>query len=97
MTLGLIVIGGFIATKLLRWRAPLGMSVALTAMYGFPADYLLTNEVARSIARVLRADEDLTEAIALAHDLGHTPFGHAGEKALEQAMERWLELESESE
>ena len=51
--------GGFIATKLVRWKAPLGMSVALTAMYGFPADYLLTNEVARSIAR----DEDEKEAL----------------------------------
>ncbi|MDN5585412.1 MAG: hypothetical protein L0G69_02500 [Brevibacterium sp.] len=51
--------GGFIATKLLRWKAPLGMSVALTAMYGFPADYLLTNEVARSLAR----DDDEKEAL----------------------------------
>ncbi|WP_231445905.1 hypothetical protein [Brevibacterium zhoupengii] len=54
-----IVAGGYIATKLLRWKAPLGMSVALTAMYGFPADYLLTNEVARSIAR----DDDEKEAL----------------------------------
>ncbi|MCF2571074.1 hypothetical protein [Brevibacterium sp. UCMA 11754] len=54
-----IVAGGYIATKLLRWKATLGMSVALTAMYGFPADYLLTNEVARSIAR----DEDEKEAL----------------------------------
>lgn len=54
-----IVVGGYIATKLLRWKATLGMSVALTAMYGFPADYLLTNEVARSIAR----DEDEKEAL----------------------------------
>lgn len=54
-----IVIGGFVATKLLRWRSTLGMSVALTAMYGFPADYLLTNEVARSIAR----DDDEKEAL----------------------------------
>ncbi|NLV16560.1 MAG: deoxyguanosinetriphosphate triphosphohydrolase [Syntrophomonadaceae bacterium] len=39
-------------------------------------------QIARTIARALRLNEDLTEAIALAHDLGHTPFGHAGEKAL---------------
>lgn len=39
-------------------------------------------QIARSIARALRLNEDLTEAIALAHDLGHTPFGHIGEDAL---------------
>lgn len=44
-------------------------------------------QIARSIARSLGLDEDLTEALALAHDLGHTPFGHAGEEALNQAME----------
>lgn len=54
-----IVLGGFVATKLLRWKSGLGVSVALTAMYGFPADYLLTNEVARSIAR----DDDEKEAL----------------------------------
>ena len=43
-------------------------------------------QIARSIARELRLDEDLTEALALAHDLGHTPFGHAGEDALNAAM-----------
>ncbi len=41
-------------------------------------------QIARTIARALRLNEDLTEAIALGHDLGHTPFGHAGEKALNQ-------------
>ena len=45
-------------------------------------------QVARSIARALRLNEDLTEAIALAHDLGHPPFGHAGEAALDERMER---------
>ncbi|MDX1335366.1 MAG: deoxyguanosinetriphosphate triphosphohydrolase, partial [Gammaproteobacteria bacterium] len=43
-------------------------------------------QIARSIARVLRLNEDLTEAIALAHDLGHTPFGHAGQDALNKCM-----------
>ncbi|MCX7713537.1 MAG: deoxyguanosinetriphosphate triphosphohydrolase [Chthoniobacterales bacterium] len=42
--------------------------------------------VARSIARALGLNEDLTEAIALAHDLGHPPFGHAGERALNELM-----------
>ena len=39
-------------------------------------------QIARTIARVLRLNEDLAEAIALTHDLGHTPFGHAGERVL---------------
>ena len=43
-------------------------------------------QIARSIARTLGLDEDLTEAIALAHDLGHTPFGHAGEQELDRLM-----------
>lgn len=44
---------------------------------------LEVSQIARTIARALRLNEDLTEAIALAHDLGHTPFGHAGERALD--------------
>lgn len=45
---------------------------------------LEVDQIARTIARALRLNEDLTEAIALGHDLGHTPFGHAGEQALDQ-------------
>lgn len=45
---------------------------------------LEVSQIARTIARALRLNEDLVEAIALGHDLGHTPFGHAGEKALDQ-------------
>lgn len=44
-------------------------------------------QIARSIARALRLNEDLTEAIALGHDLGHTPFGHTGEDALTECFE----------
>lgn len=44
---------------------------------------LEVSQIARTIARSLRLNEDLTEAIALGHDLGHTPFGHAGERALD--------------
>ena len=43
-------------------------------------------QIARSISRILGLDEDLTEALALAHDLGHTPFGHAGERELDKLM-----------
>src|SRR5947207_6319451 len=43
-------------------------------------------QIARTIARTLGLDEDLAEALALAHDLGHTPFGHAGEEALNAEM-----------
>jgi dGTPase len=44
-------------------------------------------QISRTIARQLRLNEDLTEAIALAHDLGHPPFGHAGEEALDRCMQ----------
>jgi len=43
-------------------------------------------QIARSLARSLRLNEDLTEAVSLAHDLGHTPFGHAGQEALNDCM-----------
>lgn len=47
---------------------------------------LEVSQVARTVARALHLNEDLTEAIALAHDLGHTPFGHAGEKVLDELV-----------
>src|SRR6516164_4420445 len=43
-------------------------------------------QIARSLARALRLDDDLAEAVALGHDLGHTPFGHTGEDALDACM-----------
>ena len=43
-------------------------------------------QVARTVARALRLNEDLTEALALVHDVGHPPFGHSGEDALNAAM-----------
>jgi len=47
-------------------------------------------QIARTISRALRLNEDLTEAIALGHDLGHTPFGHAGEAALDEVMREFV-------
>ncbi|UCE32154.1 MAG: deoxyguanosinetriphosphate triphosphohydrolase [Burkholderiales bacterium] len=46
-------------------------------------------QIARSIARQLGLNEDLVEAVSLAHDLGHTPFGHAGQDALNECMRPW--------
>jgi dGTPase len=46
-------------------------------------------QIARTIARTLNANEDLVEAVALSHDLGHTPFGHAGEHAMRQMMQKF--------
>jgi dGTPase len=46
-------------------------------------------QIARALARSLRGDEDLAEAVALVHDFGHTPFGHTGEDALHERMKNW--------
>ena len=48
---------------------------------------LEVSQIARTVSRALRLNEDLAEAIALAHDLGHTPFGHAGERALNDIVD----------
>src|SRR5438105_2345591 len=48
---------------------------------------LETTGISRTVARALRLNEDLVEAIGLGHDLGHTPFGHAGEEALDSALQ----------
>jgi len=50
---------------------------------------LEVSQVARTIAKALRLNEDLVEAIALAHDVGHTPFGHAGEEALDRVYTQY--------
>ncbi len=50
-------------------------------------------QLGRSIARSLQLNEDLVEAIALAHDLGHTPFGHAGQDALNECMVNYAGFE----
>ncbi len=46
-------------------------------------------QIARTIARKLKLDQDLAEASALAHDIGHPPFGHAGEQALNELMKKY--------
>jgi dGTPase len=49
---------------------------------------LETTGIARGVARALRLNEDLTEAIGLGHDMGHTPFGHVGEEALDERLQK---------
>jgi dGTPase len=56
---------------------------------------LEVSQIARSVARALRLNEDLTEAIALGHDLGHTPFGHTGEDAVTECLERLRDTQGE--
>jgi dGTPase len=53
---------------------------------------LETTGISRGVARALRLNEDLVEAIGLGHDLGHTPFGHAGEEALDAALQERFDL-----
>jgi len=53
---------------------------------------LETTGISRTVARALRLNEDLVEAIGLGHDLGHTPFGHAGEEALDLALRERFDL-----
>ncbi|MCF8008275.1 MAG: deoxyguanosinetriphosphate triphosphohydrolase [Halanaerobiales bacterium] len=57
---------------------------------------LEVSQIARTIARSLRLNEDLTEAISLGHDLGHTPFGHAGEEALSEVCSTKFEHNKQS-
>ncbi|MHB1001104.1 MAG: deoxyguanosinetriphosphate triphosphohydrolase [Armatimonadota bacterium] len=51
---------------------------------------LEVSQISRTVARALRLNEDLTEAVALGHDLGHTPFGHAGERALDEVYREYV-------
>ncbi len=57
---------------------------------------LEVSQIARTITRALRLNEDLTEAIALGHDLGHTPFGHTGEDVLDKLMKEGFKHEQQS-
>lgn len=57
---------------------------------------LEVSQIARTVARGLRLNEDLTEAIALGHDLGHTPFGHSGEKVLNSLLSEGFEHNKQS-
>ena len=57
---------------------------------------LEVSQNARTIAKALRLNEDLVEAIALGHDLGHTPFGHAGERALNQVCSLGFQHQEQS-
>ena len=65
-----------------------GFSLARSRPLPHAADaHARVMQIARTIARALRLNEDLCEAIALGHDLGHTPFGHAGERVLQRCFD----------
>ena len=49
---------------------------------------LEVSQIARTLCKVFKLNEDLSETLSLAHDLGHTPFGHAGEEALNECMNK---------
>ena len=85
-----IMLGGFLATKLLGWRPALGMSVALTAMYGFPADYLLTNEVARSSGRDETERQQLLDAMLPAMLVGGFSSVSAGSVVIASVLVSFL-------
>jgi dGTPase len=53
-------------------------------------------EISRAISRAMRLNEDLAEAIALGHDLGHTPFGHSGETVLKEVFSRGFSHQNQS-
>lgn len=85
-----IMLGGLIVTKIVGWKAPLGMSVALTAMYGFPADYLLTNEVARSVGRDEKERKQLTDAMLPAMLVGGFTSVSAGSVIISSVLVSFL-------
>jgi dGTPase len=74
------------AFRRLKYKTQVFLSPAGDHMRTRLTHTLEVTQIARTIARALDLNEDLTEAIALAHDLGHTPFGHAGERALARVV-----------
>jgi hypothetical protein len=85
-----IMVGGYIATRLLKWQPTLGMSVALTAMYGFPADYLLTQEVARSVGRTSEERDQLSDAMLPAMLVGGFTSVSAGSVVIASVLVSFL-------
>ena len=79
---GVEFLGALPLTMAIRQQTDSGTPTVVAEPEGPVA--VIYKQIARTIARGLRLNEDLTEAISLAHDLGHTPFGHAGESALDK-------------